>query len=162
MEKYLKITEYSKYSKNMLPNLNGKFEHEFELGDSIIRTSVFSEKDRIYESYNTAVINKLNELKIEENIIPLKDVVVYDEIDISDNEQKLAYVFECPICLYKILTTQSNVDTCPICENTNFPPRVIALINQEQMEDIAINNKDTSSLLLVDNDSIVYKDLKSD
>ena len=70
-------------------------------------------------------------------------------MDVLNDNQKLAYVLECPICLHKIITSDNNLDYCPQCENIQFPLDLVALINTDQMEELAIDNKDVTTLVIV-------------
>lgn len=165
MKKYLHIIEYSKLN-NKIPKKES-FENEFTIGNSLYRTSIVSSdkstKEEIKESLNNdSFYNIYNENKLSEDIINIDDVIIYDDIDIKDKNQKLAYVFECPVCLYKTITTDKDLDFCPQCENVTFPFNLIALINTEQMEDIAIDNKDISKLIIVKDNKIVFEDKPED
>ena len=143
MKKYLHIIEYSKLGK--IPKKES-FEHEFKYLNSIFRVSVkkAENKEMVKESFNPYY----NSSKLDEKIFELKDTIIFDDIDILD-EQELAYIYECPICLYKIITSSNNIDFCPQCENTQFPFNLIALLNTEQMEELAIDNKDVTSLVIL-------------
>lgn len=154
--KYLHILEYSKFS-NFLPILES-FEHEFTINNSIFRTSIVESdsKEKIKESFNPIYNNQ----KLDEEIIPLTDVVIYDNIDVIP-EQKLAYVYQCPVCLNVTISSDNKtMEYCPQCENSTFDFDLIAIINTEQMEEIAINEKENTSLVLVKDDEVVMVDEK--
>lgn len=148
MKKHLHIVEYSRFGK--IP-VKESFEHEVTLDNgNIIRTSVhndveendyISDVDRIINVYN-------NESKIEEKNIDLDNVIIYDNLDI-ESPQSLAYVYECPICLNTTITTDPEIDMCPQCGNKKYPFNVIALINTNQMEEIATEDDDVSSLIII-------------
>lgn len=154
MKKFLYVVEYAKGLN--IPDL--KFnEHETQFGNSTIRSSVeegYTKKD-IKESINTYYNNS----KVEETVIPLDDVLVYDNIDADIDKQEIAYVFECPICSSVTITSEHDIDFCPQCENTEFPFNLLALIPVQQMEEIGIDNKDVSTLVLVKDDNVVMVDL---
>lgn len=152
-KKYLRLIEYSLLAPHKIPE---RKQGEFDciLKNSIIRTKVCDEDTaRIQESFTI-----YNEAKVEDRVIPLKDVIIYDNKDVNQ-EQEIAYVFECPLCLNTIMSSSKDIDLCPRCENTKFVPELIALINVKQMEDIAINDKENSSLIIVKDNEIVFKDL---
>lgn len=153
MKKFLKISEYSKLGK--IPNKKD-FEHEFNIDNSIFRSSVCiaENKETIKESFYDMLYNNS---KIDEVIIPLDKIVIYDDLDV-DKTQKLAYTYECPVCLNKIISSDANLNYCPQCENETFPLTVIALLNIDQMEDIAINDKDVSKLIIVKDNEIKFID----
>lgn len=152
--KFLHITEYSSLIKHRVPE---RKENEFDLclGDNIIRTTVNTNREQIKERYYNSSV-------IEEKTIPLDSVIIYDDMDILDEEQLIAYVYECPICKTITITTNPNYDFCNNCENTIFLPEVYALINIKQMEDIAINNSDISDYIRVKGDEIIFRDSKDD
>ena len=145
--KYLHIIEYLKNCK--IPE---RKEKEFDLdidSHSIIRSSVIAAdydkcKEQVKEDY-TDYLYKESEL--DNYVLPLDDVIIYDNIDV-DETQEIAYVFECPICLSKTITSDSELDFCPQCENSDFPFNLLALINTKQMEDLAINNDDITNVIL--------------
>lgn len=152
--KYLHIVEYSKYGK--IP-VKESFEHEFKTTDgNIVRSSVVKDKEnKNYDSFED-IINTYNKLSgvVEDKTISLKDVIIYDNLDIDNLDQKLVYVLECPVCLNRTITSDSKIDTCPQCGNSDFPFIVKALINQEQMEELAIDNDDVTTLIIVKDDEI--------
>ena len=150
--KYLHIIEYSKDHK--IPK---RKENEFDLNidnHSIIRSSIVIDnynkcKEQIKEDY-TDYFYKDSEL--DNYVLPLNDVIIYDNFDV-DETQEIAYVFECPICLSKTITSDSKLDFCPQCENSDFSFNLLALINTEQMENLAIDNDDITKVILTkDND----------
>lgn len=147
MKKYLRTIEYSPLGK--IPKKEEK-EFEFIYNNSIIRTKVFNNdsKTKIEESIDSYYNNSI----IDSNVLCIDDVIIYDDININDN-QELAYVFECPVCMYTSITSDKDMDFCPQCENTNFPLKLISLINIDQMNDIAINDKE-STLIVVNDDKI--------
>lgn len=150
--KYLHIIEYSKYGK--IP-VKESFEHEFKTVDgNTIRSSVIDDKKDNYCSDFDNIINTYNKLSgvVEDKTISLKDSIIYDNLDINNPKQKIVYVLECPICLNCTITSDSKIDTCPQCGNNEFSFNVKALINQEQMEDLAINNDDVTTLIIVNKD----------
>lgn len=153
MRKFLRIIEYS-----MLGKIPAKesFEHEFIIGDKLFRTSVCEaeDKEQIKENFDPYY----NDSKLEEKSFALNDVLIFDDLDVQDPAQKLVYVFECPVCLNKIITTEDDFDFCPQCEQEQFPFDLIALINTEQMEELAIDNPDVTTLVLIKDDEIVFKD----
>lgn len=154
MRKYLHITEYSSLIPYKLPC---KKDNEFDLkiDNNIIRTSVNNYKTCISESYLS------DDITLLEQTIPLDNIIIYDDIDNLNEDQKLAYVYECPICLNTTITSKK-LDFCPHCENTKFSPEVIALISTNQMEDIALNQSDVSTLYLIKDDKVILKDKQKD
>lgn len=152
---YLHITEYSKYApKHKIPERK-KNEYDLIINDSIIRTSIDNCSYKIKESFDNIYQDSI----VSEQSIPLKNIFIYDKLDVIDadsSNQKLAYVFECPICLDIVITTDKNYSFCEKCENTKFPPKVIALINLEQMEDYAVEHKDCNYVQVKD-DKVVYE-----
>lgn len=130
MNKYLHILEYS--SRLKIPERK-KLENEFKYLGNIFRTSVvFSEsKEQIKESFNPVYNNS----KIDEKIIDLDDIVIYDNIDIKP-EQDLVYVYECPVCLSKTISSEPEQKFCPQCEQDRFYLDILALINTDQLNDL--------------------------
>lgn len=155
MRKFLRIIEYFKNVK--LP-LKENYEYEFTIENKIYRTSICeaSFKEQVSESFDP----EYNDAKVGEQVFELKDVVIYDDMDIN-SPQDIVYTMECPICLNTIISNDSQLDFCPRCGNEEFPLEVKALINTAQMEEIAIDNKDVSSLVIVKDDKIQLVD-KSD
>lgn len=153
MTKYLHITEYSSLVPYKIPQKKPN-EHDLVLDTSIIRSSFDDNKCPIRESLDTV----FDESKLVEKTIPLDDVIIYDNIDMANEDQKLAYVFECPICLEKTITTDPTFGFCPRCENNTFPPEVIALINVSQMEELAVDNPFLSTLIQVKGNKIIFKE----
>lgn len=155
MRKFLHIIEYSGSSpKYKIPDKRS-FEYDINYNGNLVRTFVDSNRDRIKESLDYIY----DESKVAEKTIPLKDVIIYDNIDYKE-DQELAYVFECPICLNITITSDAGLDFCPHCENTKFAPNVIAILNIEQMDNIAIENKDVSGLIIVKDDKVIYREDK--
>lgn len=152
MPKYLHITEYSSSIPYKIPKKKSN-EHDLEFNGNIIRTSVDTNKERIKENFDYL----FDESKILEDTIPLKDIIIYDNKDIENEDQKLAYVYECPICLEKTITTDSKFNYCPHCENDKFLPQVIGLIHPDQMDEIAIDNSDISYYIQVEDGNIVIR-----
>lgn len=149
MKKYLHITEYSSNLKYKIPNRkHGEF--DLELKDSIIRSKLDEFACPIRESFDTL----FDQAKLEEQTIPIDDVYIYDDLDIEDDDQKIAYVFRCPICGRLTIQTNPNLDSCLQCEEQIFKPEVIGLINRDQMEDISINNSDVSTYIQIKNGKI--------
>lgn len=157
IKKYLHITEYSSLIPYKIPNRKVN-EYDLEYNGNIIRTSVDTNKEQIKESLDTI----FDESKIYEKTIPLDDIVIYDNLDIINEDQKVAYIFECPVCLEKTITTDATFNYCPHCENTKFQPLVIGLMNLSQMEEIAVEDADSSSYIQVEGDKIVVKLLPED
>lgn len=150
--KFLCISEYSDYG--IIPNRKN-YEYELKLGDRHIRSFVFSgdkDKEQVKESINDPLFN---EAKISSDVIPLDKVIIYDNKNLVPNnpDQKIAYVYVCPICLTTLISNDNDLDFCPHCENTKFSPELKALVNMDQMEDIAIEESD-SSLLIIKKDNI--------
>lgn len=142
MTKYLHIIEYS---SRKIPN---KKDYEYDLitaEGNIIRSSVDKYKEKIKENFD----NVYNDSIIEEKTFPLNKVVIYDNYDLVNEDQKVAYVFECPVCLEKTITTDPTYSYCAHCENDKFAPVVVGLINVEQMEEIAIEEADISTYIFV-------------
>lgn len=142
MTKYLHITEYS---SRKIPN---KKDYEYDLTtleDNIIRSYVDNHREKIKENFD----NFYNDSIIEEKTFPLNKVIIYDNYDLINEDQKVAYVFECPVCLEKTITTDPTYNYCAHCENDKFAPVVVGLINVEQMEEIAIEDADISTYILV-------------
>lgn len=156
MRKYLYITEYSNLLPHKVP-VKESNEYDLKQKDSIIRSSI---KD--YDINSVSDNSTYNIL--DEKIIPLDKVFIYDDMDVElpkDSEQQIAYVFECPICLDITITTNKDYNFCENCENTKFLPKLIALINLEQMENIAIEDKDISEFILVKDNKVVFEDRKN-
>ena len=151
--KYLHIVEYSTLIPYKIPIKESK-DFDLYIDDSIIRSSVVSGKSKVSEKYSTDI---LQDTVLDEKFLPLEDVIVYDDIDIRNNDQKVAYVYECPVCFNITITTDPNFDFCTHCENSKFTPKLVGLINIEQMEEIAVNENDTSSYVQIKNDKIIYK-----
>lgn len=153
MRKFLRIIEYS--TLNKIP-VKESFEHEFIIGDKLFRTSVCiaESKEQVKENFDPYY----NDSKIEEKAFDLNDVLIFDNLDIVDPTQRLVYVFECPVCLNKTITTEDDISFCPQCEQEQFPFNLLALINTEQMEELAIDNPDVTTLVLIKEDKIVFKD----
>lgn len=154
MRKFLHITEYFNIP-NKLP-IKRNNEHSFKLDDKIFYTSVvtgddYATKEQIKESYKNDTI--YNDSIVDTTILPLDRVIIFDDLDI-DPAQKIVYVFECPICLYTVITSNKDFDFCPQCENTEFPFILKALINTEQMEELAIDNSDITTLVIVKDGTI--------
>lgn len=156
-KKYLHITEYSSLIPHKIPNRKSN-EHDLECDGNIIRTSVDTNKEQIKENFD----NVFNESKIYEKTIPLDDIVIYDNLDLVEENQKIAYIFECPVCLEKTITTDATFNYCPHCENTKFQPIVIGLMNLSQMEEIAVEDANSSSYIQVEGDKVVVKLLPED
>lgn len=157
LKRYLHITEYSSLIPHKIPNRKSN-EHDLEYDGNIIRTSVDINKEQIKENFD----NVFNESKIYEKTIPLDDIVIYDNLDLVEENQKIAYIFECPVCLEKTITTDATFNYCPHCENTKFQPIVIGLMNLSQMEEIAVEDANSSSYIQVEGDKIIVKLLPED
>lgn len=151
--KYLYITEYSLDLKYKIPERKNN-EFDLIIDNNLIRTTISNNQQKIKENFDYIY----DESKLDEKVIPLNKVIIYDDIDMNDEEQEVAYVYICPICQNVTITDRPNLDFCTICENTNFPPELYALINLKQMEDIAINNSDISEYIQIKDDEIVFKD----
>lgn len=154
MSKYLHITEYSSLIPYKIPNKKEN-EHEFEFDGSVFRSFIDSHKEPIKESYGYYLPN---EAELEEKTIPLDDIVIYDVLDLNNEDQKVAYIYECPVCLEKTITTTPILEFCPHCENAKFSPQVIGLINIAQMEEIAIDNADTCYYVQVKDNEVIVKE----
>lgn len=154
MNKYLHIIEYSNQGLKIPERKEN--EHEFIYNNSIFRASIkISEsKEKIKESFDPYY----NNVKLDEKIIKLDNIIIYDNLDLKP-EQELAYVYECPVCLNKTITSDKNLDYCPQCEQTKFPFDLVAIINTEQMEDIAVDNADVSTLIINKDGKVIYKSL---
>lgn len=152
MPKYLHITEYSSMIPYKIPKIKIG-EHDLEYNGNIIRTSVDTYREPIKEHFDYLS----NDSKIYDKTIPLDNVVIYDEIDMENENQEIAYVFECPVCLEKTITTNSVLESCPHCENNKFAPQVIGLMNVSQMEEIAIEDADVSYYIQVEDGKIIIK-----
>ena len=100
-----------------------------------------------------------NEAKFCEKSVPLDKVIICDDLDIANEDQKLAYVFECPICLFTVISTNPGLDFCPHCENTKFPPKVVALMNVAQMEDLATEEDDLTTFVQIKDGKVIYQDM---
>lgn len=153
MRKYLHITEYSSLIPHKVPDCK-KNEHSFKYGESIIRSFIDSERKIIKESFDSIY----NDSIITEKSIPIDKIIIFDNIDIKDDEQEIQYVFECPVCLYNIITTDKHIDFCPYCENDKFPPQLIALINKDQTEELTVDNADSTTFIQVKDNNIVFRD----
>lgn len=151
MKKFLKITEY--ITNNKLQNKKDN-EFEFNIDGHLIRSCVCQGEDKeiVKESFTNY---QDQDKEIENTILPLNRVIIYDNKDI-DLDQKLAYVFECPVCLTTIITSNKDLDYCPHCENVTFPFELLALVNTEQMEDIGIEHSDISDLIVVKDNKIEF------
>ena len=150
MNKYLHITEYSKFGK--IPQKQNN-EYDLFYGNSIIRSGIVKNKTK--EQIKESIDPYYNMSKLEENIIDLNDVIIYsynDDIP-TKIEQKLSYVYECPVCLNVIITPDSDFDVCPFCENMQFPFNLIAIINNEQTKDLSQDDEIKS--IKLDNDKII-------
>lgn len=155
MKKYLRITEYCTHVPYRIPKIE-KGQFDLTIDDDLIRSSVVTDQDS-KSLISEGLHSVYNEALLSEKEIPLSNVFIYDDIDV-DYEQEIAYVFECPICLTTTITSKQNLDFCPYCENNKFPPNLIALVNTKQMEDIAVEHSDVSSLAVVKDNKIIFKD----
>lgn len=151
---YLHIREYSKSGKHLPIPVPG--ERVFTYLDSVYYGRIDNNEHRVQisEYYDTVY----DSAKLDEEVIPLDDVVIYDNLDIVSDTQPLSYVYRCPVCLRTILTTESNLDFCPNCENTKFAPEVVGLLNKDLMDDIAIDDADETTYIQVKDDSIILRD----
>lgn len=154
MKKFLHITEYSSLKPYSLP-VKSSNEFDLTIDNSIIRTYVDSNKNRIKENFDIIYDSS----KLEEKTIPLDQVIIYDNLDLVNDNQQIAYIYECPICFNKTITTDFNLEVCPHCENPKFSPEVIGLMNTKQKENIAIYDDDVSTLIQVKDNKVVFKDL---
>lgn len=146
--KYLKITEYCSAFKNKIPELKTN-EHQLQLKESVVHSSIIDKNDNEPISINP-YDNYFNENKIEDINIPLDQVYIYDDLSINNNEQDIAYVYQCPICYHTIISTEPNLSICPHCGNERFSFDILGLINTTQMEEIAFDNSDTSTYIYID------------
>ena len=164
MIKYLYISEYSLLDKKHIPEkLNN--EYEFKIDNSLIRGRIFESTKQDLDCAKEEACNLYdsicNQSRIADDIIPLDDIIIYDNLDIND-KQEIAYVFECPICLTKIITSDSKLNICPRCENTEFDFDLLALINTKQVEDLSNiedndeNNEFADNTYLVNDNINVY------
>lgn len=160
--KYLKITEYSSLLRDKIP-IKESNEFDLEHDGDIIRTSIIKHDDNIMRSMQDEMTNGLdslhNEAKFCEKSVPLDKVIILDDVDMANENQKLAYVFECPICLHTTMTTTPNLTFCPYCENTKFPPKVIALMNVAQLEDLVTEEDDVTTFVQVKDGKVIYQDM---
>lgn len=147
MMKYLRIIEYSPLTDKLPIKEDNEF--EFKYHNNIIRTKFFNEKDLIKEKVRESINPLYNDTIISTETICLDNSIIYDNIDLDD-EQEIAYVFECPICMYTSISSDKDLDFCPQCENTSFPLKLIALVNTEQMQNIAIDDKETTLIIVKD------------
>lgn len=148
--KYIHTTEYSPLGR--IPDIKDD-EYEFQHLGNIFRVSIAEgeSKRQIKEQFDPYYNNS----KLEEKIIPLQNVVIVDDLDIQDRTQKLVYVFECPVCLNTIVSTDPKYDWCPQCENQTYDLNLIAIINQELMEDIAIDEADDSTVMFIKDGKLI-------
>lgn len=153
MRKYLTISEYLNSSSIKLPEKQNT-EFEFCIKDRIYRTSV---KESYEDMITYAKPEDEENSQISKKDIDLSDVIIYDNLDVIDS-QELAYVYNCPVCLSTTISSEANLDFCPSCENAKFPLELIALINTEQMEELAVD--EDNSLILFKDGKIVFKDIK--
>lgn len=153
-KKHLIISEYLNHPNIKLPEKLAT-EFEFCIGNKIYRTKV------IKESYANDIIYAKTEeeenSQIDKKEIDLNNVIIYDNLDVIDS-QELAYVYNCPVCLSTTISSEANLDFCPSCENAKFPLELVALINTEQMEELAVD--EDNSLVLFKDGKIVFKDIK--
>lgn len=158
--KRLHITEYSKFCK--LP-IKESYEHDVKLSTgNIIRTSVQKDNEE-YKTDINKIIDTYNKVTnvVEDISIPLTDIIIYDNLDIADPDQELAYVLECPVCLNTTVATNHKIPACPQCGNAEFPFTVKALVSLDQMEELAIDNKDETSLIIIKDGEVKLIDEKS-
>lgn len=153
MRRFLKITEYSSFMSNKIPERKTTdFDVQLDTG-STIRTSIVDSKSKVCEAFSN---DPLDDNIIEEKFFPLDELIIYDDLDITNEDQKVAYVYECPVCFYKTVTTDPQYNFCPQCENSKFTPEVVGLIPLAQMEELEANDKDVTVFQLKD-DKLVYK-----
>lgn len=151
--KYLYIREYLKTKKGIPIKKNN--EYDLDLKDRIIRSSVIAkntyDKSIVYESINNTQDKQLyNDVTVDTVIIPLDNIILYDYLDI-DRTQKLAYVYECPICLSNIISSDKDIEYCPHCENSTYPFNLLALVNIDQTRDFS-KTKDDKNISVKFND----------
>lgn len=148
--KYIHTIEYSPLGR--IPEIK-KNEYEFEYSGNIFRASIVDgeSKRQIREQFDSYY----NSSKLEEKIIPFQNAIIVDDLDLQDKTQKLVYVFECPVCLNIIVSTDPKCYWCPQCENQTYDLELIAIINQELMEDMAIEEVDDSTIVFVKDDKII-------
>lgn len=150
--RYIHTIEYSPLGK--IPKKKDN-EHEFNYFGNIMRVSI-AEGDsptQIKESFNPI----FNESKLEEQIIPLQNIVIVDDLDIQKPEQRLVYVYECPVCLNHIVSTDSNCYWCPQCENQTYDLNLVAIIDKELLDEMAVEDADATTIICVKGDKIVKK-----
>lgn len=148
--KYLHTIEYSPLGR--IPDIQDR-EYEFKHLGNVFRASIVDgeSKRQIREQFDPYYNNS----KLEEKIIPLKDIIIVDDLDIEDKTQKLAYVFECPVCLNVIVSTNPKYDWCPQCENQTYDLNLIAIVNQELVEDMAIDEADESTVMFIKDNRLI-------
>lgn len=156
---YLHIVEYSSAMPKRIPKIKAG-QYEYKVGESVFHAFIDKYRVRIKEDLDTTMME--DEVKLDENTIPLDDVILVDDVNIDKETQKLAFVFECPVCLSKTISTNSQFDFCPHCENPRFSPEVIGLISVPLMEDIAVNHPETNTLIQIKDDKVVFKDTKKE
>lgn len=142
--KYLYIREYLKTKKGIPIKRNNEYDLDF--GDRIMRSSIITSdthnKSIVYESINNTQDKQLyNDVIIDTVVIPLDNIILYDYLNI-DRTQKLAYVYECPICLSNIISSNKDIECCPHCENDVYPFNLLALINIDQTRDFSKTKDD--------------------
>lgn len=151
--KYLHIIEYSSLVPYKIPESKGN-RFSLVLQDSVIQSYVDDVKTRVMESIDYI----MDDAKLSEVTVPLDNVIIYDNLDLDNEEQKLAYVFRCPVCQSVYISTNPTEDFCFICENDKFSPELVGLINVGQMEKIAVDENDVSTLIQIKDGKVVYKD----
>lgn len=150
MPKFLHIVEYSTLIKYKIPERK-RNEYQIKIGESILRSYIDDNEHIICDD------SIYNDSKLCEKTIPLDKIIIYDDFDvIEDKDQKLLYVFECPICFNTIISFNSDLELCEICNNSLFKPKLVALLNNEQYEDISKQIKQ------LEQDSITYEDTYCD
>lgn len=148
--KYIHTVEYSPLGR-IPPKLSG--EYEFNCAGNIVRASLVEgdSKRQIKEQFDPYYNNS----KLEEKIIPFQNVIIVDDLDLQDKTQKLVYVFECPVCLNTIVSTNPKCHWCPQCENQTYDLDLVAIINQDLMEDMAIEEADDSTIVFVKDGKVI-------
>lgn len=152
---YLHIVEYSAMRPTRIPRLKFR-QFRYKIGESVYHAYIDNSRVRIKEDFDKPLEE---DSKISEDTISLDDVILVDDLDLDKESQKLAFVYECPVCLNKTITTASNYDFCPHCENSRFSPEVIGIINVPLMEDIAVNHPENTTFIQTKDGKVVFKDV---
>lgn len=150
--KYIHTIEYSPLGR--IPEKLDS-EYEYNYGGNIFRASIVEgeSKRQIKEQFDPYY----NSSKLEEKIIPLKDILIIDDLDLQDKNQKLVYVFECPVCLNIIVSTDPKAFYCEQCENQTYDLNLIAIIPQELVEEMAVEESDDTTIVFLKDNKVIKR-----